>query len=230
MASVVQLCNTALSHIGSEARVSSINPPDGSVEAGHCAMFYDLARTELLEPGNWAFTLKRSPLAKVANPSTAWAYALKRSPLAEVANPSTAWAYAYAKPSNCLRALRILRPSIAAAVLTRNLAFEPHTDDRDGAAFDVEGDVILTNAPDAVLLYVQDVTDSTKFPASFTSALSYLLASYLAGPIIKGNEGVRVGDAMRQRAMALADIAATASANASSAESLPQPSLLAVRA
>lgn len=211
MASVVQICNMALSHIGSEARVSSINPPDGSVEAGHCATFYDLARTELLEPGNWAF-------------------ALKRAALAEVTNPSAAWAYAYAKPSNCLRALRILRPSIAAAVLTRNLALEPHTDDRGGATFDVEGDVILTNEPDAVLLYVQDVTDSTKFPASFTSALSYLLASYLAGPIIKGNEGVRVGDAMRQRAMTLADIAATASANASSAESLPQPSLLAVRA
>jgi hypothetical protein len=201
----------ALSHIGSEARVSSISPPDGSVEAGHCAMFYDLARTELLEPGNWAFSLKRATLA-------------------EVTNPSGAWAYAYAKPSNCLRALRILRPSIAAAVLTRNLAFEPHTDDRGGAAFDVEGDVILTNEPDAVLLYVQDVTDSTKFPASFTSALSYLLASYLAGPIIKGNEGVRVGDAMRQRALALAEVSATASANASSAESLPQPTLLAVRA
>lgn len=211
MASVVQICNMALSHIGSEASVSSISPPDGSVEAGHCATFYDLARTELLEPGNWAFALRRAALAKVTN-------------------PSAAWAYAYAKPSNCLRALRILRPSIAAAVLTRNLAFEPHTDDRGGAAFDVEGDVILTNEPDAVLLYVQDVTDSTKFPASFTSALSYLLASYLAGPIIKGNEGVRVGDAMRQRALALADASATASANASSAESLPQPTLLSVRA
>lgn len=211
MASVVQICNMALSHIGSEARVSSISPPDGSVEAGHCAMFYDLARTELLEPGNWAF-------------------ALKRAALAEVTNPSTVWAYAYAKPSNCLRALRILRPSIAATVFTQDLLVEPHTDDRGTAPFDIEGDVVLTNDPDAVLLYVQDVTDSTKFPASFTSALSYLLASYLAGPIIKGNEGVRVGDAMRQRALALADASATASANASSAESLPQPTLLAVRA
>lgn len=207
MASVVQICNMALSHIGSEARVSSISPPDGSVEAGHCAMFYDLARTELLEPGNWAFSLKRATLA-------------------EVTNPSTAWAYAYAKPSNCLRALRILRPSIGITAFTQG----PHTDDRGTAPFDIEGDVIFTNEPDAVLVYVQDVTDSTKFPASFTSALSYLLASYLAGPIIKGNEGVRVGDAMRQRALALADMSATASANASSAESLPQPTLLAVRA
>lgn len=206
MASVVQICNMALSHIGSEARVSSISPPDGSVEAGHCAMFYDLARTELLEPGNWAFSLKRATLA-------------------EVTNHSTGWPYAYAKPSNCLRALRILRPSF-----TQGLVVDPHAGDSGSAPFDIEGDVIFTNAPDAVLVYVQDVTDSTKFPASFTSALSYLLASYLAGPIIKGNEGVRVGDAMRQRALALADASATASANASSAESLPQPTLLAVRA
>lgn len=211
MASVVQICNMALSHIGSDARVASISPPDGSVEAGHCATFYDVARTEMLEPGNWAFSLKRAALAQVTN-------------------PSTVWAYAYAKPADCQRALRILRPSIAVTVFTQDLRVEPHTDDRDTAPFDIEGEVILTNEPDAKLVYVQDVTDSTKFPASFTSALSYLLAAYLAGPIIKGNEGVRLGDAMRQRAANMADVSATASANASSAESLPQPTLLAVRA
>lgn len=211
MASDVQICNMALSHIGSEARVSSISPPDGSVEAGHCATFYDVARTELLEPGNWAFSLKREALAQVTN-------------------PSTIWAYAYAKPSNCLRALRILRPSIAITVFTQDLVVEPHTDDRDSAPYDIEGQVILTNEPDAVLVYVQDVTDSTKFTASFTSTFSYLLSSYLAGPIIKGTDGMRIGDSMRQRAMALADVSATASANASSVDNLPQPTLLAVRA
>lgn len=211
MASDVQLCNMALSHIGADARVSSISPPDGSVEAGHCATFYDVARTEMLEPGNWAFSLKRAALAQVVN-------------------PSTVWAYAYTKPADCLRPLRILRPSIAVTVFTQDLVVEPHTDDRDSAPYDIEGGVILTNEPDAVLVYVRDVTDSTKFPASFTSALSYLLASYLAGPILKGNDGMRVGDAMRQRAMSIADVSAAASANASSAESLPQPTLLAVRA
>jgi len=211
VASVVQICNMALSHIGSEARVSSISPPDGSVEAGHCATFYDLARTELLEPGNWAFGLKRAALAQVTN-------------------PSTIWAYAYAKPADCQRALRILRPSIAITVFTQDLVVEPHTDDRDSAPFDIEGQVILSNEPDAVLVYSQDVTDSTKFPASFTSALSYLLASYVAGPLIKGNEGTRVGDAMRERAMRLADVSITASANASSADNLPQSTILSVRA
>jgi hypothetical protein len=200
----------ALSHIGSEARVSSISPPDGSVEAGHCADFYDQARTELLEPGNWNF-------------------ALKRVLLAQTTNLSTAWAYAYVKPSDCQRALRVLRPNVTVTVFTQDIV-SAHTDDHDSAAFDIEGEVLYSNEPDAVLIYTRDVVDTNRFPASFTSALSYLLSAYLAGPIIKGNEGVRVSDAMRQRAMALADVSATSAANASSAENSLTSSIVAVRA
>lgn len=196
MASVAQICNMALSHIGSDARVSSISPPDGSVEAGHCATFFDQARTELIEPGNWRF-------------------AVKRVALAEVTNVSTAWAYAYARPSDCMNPKRILRAGSTFTVFTQDDTSYSPTDD-DCAAFNVEGDVIYSNEPDAVLLYTSDITDTTKLTPSFVSALSYLLASYLAGPIIKGNEGVKIGDAMRQRAMALASTAETASANASS--------------
>lgn len=210
MASVVQICNMALSHIGSDARVTSISPPDGSVEAGHCATFYDLARTEMLEPGAWAFSLKRVALA-------------------ELSNTSEAWTYAYAKPSNCLRPLRILRPTLGVTVFNQD-NITAHIDDRDSAQFDVEGDVVYTNEPDAVLVYVQDVTDSTKFPATFTTALSFNLAGFLAGPIIKGNEGARLGDAMRQRAMSAAELSAAASANASSAETATNSTIVAVRA
>jgi hypothetical protein len=185
-----------LSHLGSDARVASIDPPDGSVEAGHCATFYDQARTELLEPGNWSFSLKRAALA-------------------EITNTSDTWAYAYTKPSDCLRALRVLRPGSTLTVFTQDeTQYSPN--DQDSAAFDIEGDVLFSNEPDATLVYVRDVTDTTKFTASFKATLGYLLASYLAGPIIKGNEGVKIGDAMRQRAMSLADTAATAAANASS--------------
>jgi hypothetical protein len=210
MASVVQICNMALSHIGSEARVSNISPPDGSVEAGYCADFYDMARTELLEPGNWAF-------------------ALKRVKLAQTTNLSNAWAYAYVKPSDCQRPLRVLRPNVTVTVFTQDIV-SAHTDDRDSAAFDVEGDVIFTNEPDAVLVYTRDVTDSNKFTPSFASALSFLLAAYLAGPVIKGNEGARLGDAMRQRAFNAAELSAASSANASSAENPIQPTIVAIRA
>lgn len=182
MASITQICNMALSHIGADARVSSISPPDGSVEAGHCAMFYDAARTEMLESGNWAFSLRRGQLT-------------------EVTNTSNAWGYAYAKPSDCMRPLRIL---VSGAV-----------SDGTGAQFVQEGDTIYCDEPEAVLVYVRDVTDSGKFTPSFVSALSFLLGAYIAGPVIKGQEGMRIGDAMRQRALSVAAQSAATSANAS---------------
>lgn len=210
MASIVQICNMALAHIGASTVVTSISPPDGSVEAGYCATFYDLARTELLEPGNWAFSLARADLAQTTN-------------------PSDYWAYAYALPSNCLSARRILAESTGITVFnqdTRVLTI----DDRGGAQFDIEGQTLYTNTPDAQLLYVRDITDSGKFTPSFTAALSYLLAAYLAGPIVRGNEGARLGDAMRNRALALADLSLAAAANASHAETLLATSLQSVRA
>lgn len=213
MASAVQICNMALSHIGSEARVSAISPPDGSVEAGHCVTFYDLARTELLEPGQWAFSLKRAALAQATN-------------------TSNTWAYAYVLPSDCLRALRVLQlTTTSLTVFNQDEYLAANIDDRNGAQFDTEGGVLYTNEPDAVLLYVRDVTDTTRFTPTFVAALGYNLAGYLAGPIIKGSEGVKIGDAMRQRAMRAAELAATASANASHAQTDGvQTSIVAVRA
>lgn len=210
MASIIQICNMALAHIGAGPLISSIDPPDGSVEAGYCATFYDVARTELLEPGNWAFSLKRAELA-------------------ELTNASAAWTYAYALPSDCLRALRVLSPTIGVTVFTQD-ASPLQADDRQGAQFDIEGQILYSNQTEATLLYARDVTDSARFTPSFTSALSYLLASYLAGPIVKGNEGARLGDSLRQRAMSIADLSMAAAANASSTEAAISPTILSVRA
>jgi hypothetical protein len=46
MASAVDIANTALSHIGADAVVTSLSPLDGSVEAGHCARFLPSARQD----------------------------------------------------------------------------------------------------------------------------------------------------------------------------------------
>lgn len=210
MASTVKICNMALSHIGSSATISSINPPDGSVEAGHCETFYDLARTELLEPGAWQFSMKRAALAQVTN-------------------ESTQWLYAYALPSDCMRALRVLWAGAGVNVFNESET-AVIASDKGSANFDIEGTVLFSNEEDAVLVYVRDVTDSGRFTASFTSALAYLLASYLAGPIVKGSDGMRIGDGMRQRAMSLAELAATASANASSETNERTPDSIRARA
>jgi hypothetical protein len=74
------------------------------------------------------------------------------------------------------------------------------TDDADSQPYTTETlstglVVIYTNVENAVLRYVARVTDTTKYTPLFVDALSWLLASYLAGPIIKGDSGVQAGRA-----------------------------------
>lgn len=201
MASIVDICNMALAHHGSDAVVSSIDPPDGSIEAGHCARFYPIARTELLEPYPWSFALKRAALAELA------------------VNPSSVWAYAYELPSDCLSPVRVLA---AGSTLTPS--------ERDNADYTIEGTTVLTNEEAAVLLYITDVTDPSKFSPTFTTALSYVLGAYLAGPLIKGSAGADVAKEFRKaaREMAVSAAANDANGSAESAVDVPQ-SILARR-
>ena len=54
MASAVDICNLALSHLGDTATVASLDPPEGSAQAEHCARFYPVARDALVRgrPGS----------------------------------------------------------------------------------------------------------------------------------------------------------------------------------
>lgn len=203
MPSAVEICNIALSHIGAESLVASIDPPDGSAEAGYCATFYPIARrmaTEVVAP-SWAKT---------------------RVALAEVTNTSTVWAYAYAKPADCIKPLRVLDPWDAVMFADDPTVVADSTE-RGSADFEVEGDVIRTNEPDAVLIYLRDVTDTSKFSPMFTTGLGMLLAGYLAGPIIKGRDGMQVGNSWTQAGMDSLARAGASDANASSerAEFIP---------
>jgi hypothetical protein len=168
MSSAVDICNIALGHLGDSANVSSIDPPEGSAQAEHCARFYPMARDTMLEMHDWGFATRRAALAQISIPS---------------ATPATAWEYAYAVPSTAAKLIAIL---------------VPETPDSDGEAFDVEtlstgSRVIYTNVEDAILRYVERISDTTKFSPLFVDALGWLLASYLAGPIIKGDSGATTG-------------------------------------
>ena len=200
MSSVVDIANMALSNIGDSATVSNLTPPEGSAQATHCARFYPMARDSLLELHDWAFATRRATLALLSDA------------------PAFGYAYAYQAPNDMLKARFVVDPSLPGTPVD----------------FVVEDDgtnkTILTDQANAAMLYTMRVTDTGKFPPLVEMALSWLLSAYLAGPIIKGNEGTRTGDAMRERAMALADIAATSSANASSTSQDFQPSSVRARA
>ena len=182
MANSVDICNLALAHIGADSAVTSISPPDGSVEAGYCARFYPLARKIMLATFDWEFSTKRVQLA-------------------EVTNPSNVWLYAYAQPADCLKPIHIFKVGA--------------TDDEDTADYEMEDGVILTNEKNAVLKYTRDVTDTTRYTPPFVSALSWMLASYLAGPILKGVTGANASSSLLGRAMTEARAAAANDANRS---------------
>lgn len=204
MASAVDIANIGLSHLGARAQISSISPPDGSVEAGYCARFYPLARREVIEVANFAFTKARATLA-------------------EVTNASDVWLYAYALPSDCIKPLRVLQAEYLNEIdllwpLNENQVGRAYIDsltERGSADFEIEGETLRTNQPAAVLLYKRDVTDTTKFTPLMTSAVGMVLAGYLAGPIIKGLEGARVGAQWREEGFRQATRASASNANAS---------------
>lgn len=200
MASIIDICNTGLGHIGNDNVISSIDPPDGSTEAGYCKRFYPIARKELIERFVWPFATKRQTLAAVAN-------------------PSQVWGYAYAVPSDCIRPVRVLTAQAARALLWElsagTITQASMFDDSASAPYEVEDGVLLTNEPEAVLLYLRDVVDTTRFTSLFVSGLGFLLASYLAGPMIRGADGARAAQNYRQLAMAQGDSAMTMAARGS---------------
>lgn len=186
MSSAVDICNLALGHLGDNATVSSIDPPEGSAQAEHCKRFYPIALNSLLEMHYWNFSMKRVTLPQVQN---TW----------------PEWQYAYAIPGDCLNAISVLPPDAADDYSTKfsptdTPAFahnyspmiaagryvpQPYTIELNEA----NQQVILTNQANAVLRYTKYVTDTTTFSPLFVMTLSWHLASMLAGPIIKGDQG-----------------------------------------
>lgn len=161
MASAVDICNLALSRLGDNATVASIDPPEGSMQAEHCARFYPIARDSLLESHEWKFATRRDDLALLDR--NTWN-----------------WQYAYAAPAQAIKFI---------SVLPANAGMDAETQDYETEA-DANGNVIiLTNLSNATMRYLVRVTDTTRFPPLFVDALGWLLASHLAGPLIKGKEG-----------------------------------------
>jgi hypothetical protein len=210
MPSAVDICNTALSHLGEEANLTSIDPPEGSAYAGYCAQFYPLALAAALELGSWGF-------------------ATRRIALAEVDNPASSWLYAYAAPDNTINALAVLPPD-APDDYTANVAQAepfhcPASNGPNPAAtfitpqpFVLEtasdgSQIILTNVENAVLRYTTLVDDPNQFTPLFTMALSFMLASLLAGPIIKGDSGTAKSAEMLQKFQAYLGMGRTSDAN-----------------
>lgn len=177
MPSAVTICNLALAHLGDSATVSSIDPPEGSAQAEHCARFYAVALGLMLEAHPWNFATKRVKPALLAH-------------------QSSVWRYSYALPQDALSVIALLPHGATDDYEAHGVRVpaEYQLEQVDGAT------IILTDLPDAELRYLSRAIDPERYPAAFVEALAWKLAALLAGPLLKGDAGIKMGQSCEEMA------------------------------
>ncbi len=124
------------------------------------------------------------------------------------------WLYAYARPAGCLKVFTILPPGVAddygtgagngvrqsadGTIFPYASGYNSYTPQKfkTETSFATKTPLILTNQEDAHGICAFDVEDTTLFSPLFTLALAKLLASFIAGPIYKGETGVKMSARM----------------------------------
>jgi len=197
MASATEIYNRALSRIGID---QFLGDPGETSKAGTLyRMWYDASRQTALRDFPWNFATTILALA----------------PLSNVTVPG--WGYVYAYPVDCLQARQVCdacgaRTTLAGVLYGDSFDFPWSAEYQGGwpaigvpkMPFKVlsvgtgQGGiqrVIVTDVPNAYLVYTLDVTDSGQFDAGFIDALEWLIASEVAGPFLGAPAGQQVAEA-----------------------------------
>lgn len=198
MASIADIWNMALSMLGDTANVQSVDPPDATPQAAHCARFYPTCRDIVLGVHPWTFCTRRESLALIdIDPEDI-----------------PGWAYAYAVPVDMLTAVSVMEHGVGTP---RPYVLELSPTDTA---------MILTNANQAVLRYTKQITDTTKYPATVVEVIATLLAAHIAGPLYKGGTGTKLAAEFRKGYHVALAKAATADKNQSLTTYGDTPTLL----
>ncbi|MBX3503330.1 MAG: hypothetical protein KF889_28130 [Alphaproteobacteria bacterium] len=153
--SVVEICNLALSRLGTRASIASID--EASVEARLCKAGYANCRDALLRDFDWSFARRIETLAERG----------------EV--PPPGWSRVYSLPNRCVR-FRGLWNGPGAAPADWALGSIADSAGDDALA-------IFTNTTQATGIYTRAIENTELFSASFVQALSWRLAEMIALPI-----------------------------------------------
>lgn len=187
MADEVEICNLALSNI----RAGSINNlNEASLQAQICKLKYSFMRDRCLKDSMWNFNRTIAPLASVD---------------VDIFN----WAYSYKYPVNCLKIHRIIpeyeEVTQDADVVSRLIDTQllPITSCRRQISYEVFNfdsvKVIGCNEDNLRIDYALKITDPNLFSDDFILALSHLLSSEIAIPIV----GVEKGSGLRSDSLQL---------------------------
>jgi len=181
MASEVDICNIALSHIRA-GRINSLQ--DVTIEGQECELKYALMRDLMLESFNWPFAHKIKPLS------------LSETPVFN-------WSQTYQYPADCLKINRLVARYEEVASNSTMSPDKVVAHDLRGQipyeVFSFKTRLICTNLTEARIDYRQRITDPEVFPPAFAMALSYLLAAELAVPVV----GAELGRALRKDSLDL---------------------------
>lgn len=177
MASVVDICNIALSNI----RAGTINSiDDNTVQAKHCKMMYPILRDQMLTDNVWQFATRLKPLSLLTS---------------EVFG----WTYVYKYPSDCLYINELIpeysdttnQPYLGKVVnpsTIQDIKIEYDVMNVDGVK------VIVTNQENLRINYRSREDDASLYDTQFYMTLAYLLAAESAIPLV----GMEKGRALRQ--------------------------------
>jgi hypothetical protein len=182
MASEVEICNLALSHLGVGKEIADLDN-ENSEEAAACRRFYQPTIEKTLQEFPWPFATRFADLALVEE------------------DPTEEWAFSYRYPSTCLKIRRIRSGARQDSAQSR-AAYRIASDDT--------GKLILTDFEDATIEYTWVPEDTGLFDPLFVEAVSYYLAFQIA-PRVAGGDPFKLGEraaALYQATMARAQASA----------------------
>lgn len=172
MADQLEVCNLALSNIGSAAAIEDID--EDSKEAYTCRLHWDNCVKAALREHDWNYARRRTALALFGTP------------------PTTEWAYQYAIPSDMMAARRIVNGSLGSSTAassgigsliydpTANIPDSPDIPFEIALSLDGTARVLLTDQADAILCYTANLINPALYDAQFVEALSWKLGSMIA--------------------------------------------------
>ena len=156
MASKVEICNMALSSLGSKQTIQDIEG-DQSVEARTCRLHYDQALLTTLYASDWSFATRDNTSAKITSYAPA------------------DWNYVYAWPAKAVRILGIVDP-LGSRLLTplkwRTIMYNGNR-------------VVLTDTEAPVWRFIFENDDPTTYTPAFIDTLVAQLASRIAIPLTR---------------------------------------------
>ena len=206
MSSIIEIYNLALGNIRA-GYVNSLS--ESSAQVQQCNLRYPILRDRMLKE-HWGFNNKIQALAVLTD-------------------DIYTWAYAYQYPTDCLKIDRLVGEyeSLANAdadVLSRLVENQllPTTQTMPPIpyeVFNIDGNkVIGANEANVRAKYAVKITDTTKFSDDFVMALSHLLASEIAVPLIGGELGRQLRSDELQLYKEYVNAAAADDANESDAD------------